>query len=70
MATQPIVPPFSREDAIAKVRAAEDLWNTRDPNRVALAYSEDSRWRNRTTWVHGHEEIIAFLKQKWERELD
>ena len=70
MPAQPIVPPFSREDAIAKVRGAEDLWNTRDPARVALAYSADSRWRNRTTWVHGHDEIIAFLTQKWEREID
>ncbi|WP_347354765.1 nuclear transport factor 2 family protein [Intrasporangium sp.] len=70
MPTQPVVPPFSREDAIAKVRAAEDLWNTRDPERVALAYSEDSQWRNRTTWVKGRDEIVAFLVQKWERELD
>ncbi len=70
MAAQPIVPPFSREDAIAKVRGAEDLWNTRDPARVALAYSEDSWWRNRTMWVKGRDEIIAFLLQKWEREID
>ncbi|MDN5790626.1 MAG: nuclear transport factor 2 family protein [Micrococcales bacterium] len=70
MPAQPIVPPFSREDAIAKVRGAEDLWNARDPARVALAYSEDSRWRNRTTWLTGRDEIVAFLTQKWERELD
>ncbi len=70
MAAPPIVPPFRREDAIAKVRGAEDLWNTKDPARVALAYSEDSRWRNRTTWVTGRDEIVAFLTQKWERELE
>lgn len=70
MATKPGVPPFTREDAVAKVRAAEDLWNTRDPERVALAYSPDSRWRNRTTWVTGRDEIVAFLIQKWDRERD
>lgn len=68
MATKPGVPPFTREDAVAKVRAAEDLWNTRDPERVALVYSADSRWRNRTTWVTGRDEIVAFLNQKWDRE--
>ena len=68
--TRPPVPPFSRDDAVKKVRAAEDGWNTRDPQRVALAYTEDSRWRNRGTFVRGREEIVAFLTQKWERELD
>ena len=67
--TRPPVPPFSRDDAVKKVRAAEDGWNTRDPQRVALAYTEDSRWRNRSTFVRGREEIVAFLTQKWEREL-
>ncbi len=70
MSTKPGVPPFTREGAVAKVRAAEDLWNTRDPERVALAYSPDSRWRNRTTWVTGRDEIVAFLIQKWDRERD
>lgn len=67
---RPPVPPFSREDAIAKVRAAEDGWNSRDPGRVALAYTEDSWWRNRSTFLQGREAIVAFLTQKWERELD
>nr|WP_107416030.1 nuclear transport factor 2 family protein [Streptomyces sp. CdTB01] len=53
-----------------KVQAAEDAWNTRDPHKVALAYSEDSVWRNRDTFVTGREEIVAFLTRKWERELD
>lgn len=70
MNARPPVPPFSREDAITKVRAAEDAWNTRDPERVSLAYSPDSRWRNRSTFLRGREEIVAFLRQKWERELD
>lgn len=66
----PIVPPFTRETAIAKVRAAEDAWNTRDPKRVSLADSIDSRWRNRSQFVNGREEIVAFLTRKWARELD
>jgi len=66
----PIVPPFTRETAIAKVRAAEDAWNTRDPKRVSLAYSIDSRWRNRSEFVNGREEIVAFLTRKWACELD
>ena len=70
MTTRPPVPPFSRDDAIKKVRGAEDGWNTRDPERVALAYTEDSRWRNRATFVAGRAEIVVFLTQKWERELD
>lgn len=70
MTTRPPVPPFSREDAVAKVRAAEDGWNSRDPERVALAYTEDSWWRNRSTFVQGRGEIIAFLTQKWERETN
>ena len=70
METRPPVPPFSRDDAIKKVRAAEDAWNTRDPQRVALAYTEDSRWRNRSEFFEGRAEIIAFLTRKWARELD
>ena len=68
--TRPPVPPFTRETAIQKVRGAEDGWNTRDPERVSLAYSEDSVWRNRDTFVTGRAEIVRFLSGKWERELD
>lgn len=64
------VPPFTRESALAKVRLAEDAWNSRDPQRVALAYSEDSRWRNRAEFVDGQAAIVAFLTRKWNRELD
>jgi nuclear transport factor 2 (NTF2) superfamily protein len=70
MTDRPPVPPFTAETAAQKVQAAEDAWNTRDPQRVALAYSEDSVWRNRDTFIRGREEIVAFLTQKWERELD
>lgn len=70
MTAKPLVPPFDEASATAKVRAAEDLWNTRDPEKVAAAYAPDSRWRNRTTWVTGHDEIVAFLTQKWDRERD
>jgi hypothetical protein len=69
-AARPPVPPFSRETAIAKVRAAEDAWNTRDPQRVSLAYTIDSRWRNRAEFVTGRNQIVAFLTRKWERELE
>ncbi len=65
-----IRPPFTEETALAKVQAAEDAWNSRDPARVALAYSADSRWRNRDVFVNGREEIKSFLAQKWTRELD
>jgi nuclear transport factor 2 (NTF2) superfamily protein len=67
---RPPVPPFTRETAAAKVQAAEDAWNTCDPERVALAYTEDSVWRNRDVFVSGRAEIVAFLTAKWERELD
>ena len=67
---RPPVPPFTRETAIQKVRAAEDAWNTRDPERVALAYTEDSVWRNRDAFVTGRAEIVAFLTAKWQRELE
>ena len=63
-------PPFTRETATLKVRMAEDGWNSRDPNRVALAYTEDSRWRNRAEFVNGRAEIVAFLTRKWRKELD
>ena len=64
------VPPFSRETAIIKVRMAEDAWNSRDPHRVSLAYTEDSRWRNRAEFINGRSEIVAFLSRKWNKELD
>ena len=64
------VPPFSRETAIIKVRMAEDAWNSRDPHRVSLAYTEDSRWRNRSEFINGRAEIVAFLTRKWNKELD
>ncbi|MBX9688464.1 MAG: nuclear transport factor 2 family protein [Candidatus Obscuribacterales bacterium] len=64
------LPPFSRQTAIQKVRLAEDAWNSRDPERVAAAYSSDSRWRNRSEFLSGREEILAFLQRKWTRELD
>jgi nuclear transport factor 2 (NTF2) superfamily protein len=68
--TRPPLPPFTRETAIQKVRMAEDGWNSRDPEKVSLAYTIDSRWRNRAEFVNGRQEIIAFLKRKWSRELD
>ena len=64
------VPPFDRGSAILKVRLAEDIWNSRDPARVALAYTTDSRWRNRTEFPNGRDQIIEFLTRKWQRELD
>jgi nuclear transport factor 2 (NTF2) superfamily protein len=67
---KPPLPPFSRDDALRKVQAAEDAWNTRDPERVAQAYTVDSVWRNRDQFVTGREEIVAFLTDKWQRELD
>ena len=70
MPAQPIVPPFTLETATRKVRAAEDGWNSRDPNRVALAYTENSVWRNRSEFVEGRDQIRQFLSRKWTRELD
>jgi nuclear transport factor 2 (NTF2) superfamily protein len=67
---QPIRPPFSDETARKKVQAAEDAWNSRDPDRVALAYTEDSAWRNRNEFLHGRKEIVEFLRRKWTKELD
>ena len=69
-ANRPPLPPFTRESAIEKVRLAEDAWNTRDPAKVALAYAIDSRWRNRSEFINGRDEIVAFLSRKWARELD
>lgn len=68
--TRPPLPPFDAGTALQKVRAAEAAWNTRDPDRVAAAYTVDSVWRNRDVFLHGREEIRAFLQGKWERELD
>ena len=68
--TRPPVPPFTAETARQKVQAAENAWNTRDPERVSLAYTEDSVWRNRDSFVTGREQIVQFLTAKWERELD
>jgi uncharacterized protein len=68
--TRPPLPPFTFETAAQKVRAAEDGWNTCDPGRVALAYTEDSVWRNRADFLQGRSEIVTFLRRKWERELD
>lgn len=65
-----IRPPFTLETALAKVQFAEDAWNSRDPERVALGYSEDSNWRNRTEFFTGREAIKAFLTRKWEKELN
>jgi uncharacterized protein (TIGR02246 family) len=67
---RPPVPPFTEETARQKVQAAEDAWNTRDPEKVAGAYTADSVWRNRDQFVAGRDEIVAFLRGKWERELD
>jgi hypothetical protein len=68
--TRPPLPPFTEETARIKIRAAEDGWNSRDPAKVALAYTPDSQWRNRAEFVNGRDDIEAFLTRKWERELD
>ncbi len=68
--TRPPLPPFEPETAALKARMAEDAWNSRDPEKVALAYTPDSQWRNRVEFIHGRAEIVAFLKRKWARELD
>jgi nuclear transport factor 2 (NTF2) superfamily protein len=65
-----LAPPFTQETAILKVRAAEDGWNSRNPQQVALAYTVDSRWRNRSEFITGREEIVAFLTRKWSQELE
>ena len=68
--TTPIRPPFTLESATAKVQAAEDAWNSRDPERVSLAYTPDTEWRNRSEFVRGRDAVRAFLAGKWQRELD
>jgi nuclear transport factor 2 (NTF2) superfamily protein len=68
--TRPPLPPFDAATAAKKVQAAEDAWNTREPERVAAAYTPDTVWRNRSEFVHGRDEVVAFLTRKWERELD
>jgi nuclear transport factor 2 (NTF2) superfamily protein len=68
--TNSLIPPFTRETAVLKVRRAEDAWNSRDPEKVSLAYTLDSQWRNRSEFIHGRREIIEFLRRKWARELD
>jgi uncharacterized protein len=68
--SRPPVPPFTRDTAVQKVRLAEDGWNSRDPAKVALAYSTDTRWRNRAEFINGRAEAEAFLARKWARELD
>jgi nuclear transport factor 2 (NTF2) superfamily protein len=68
--SRPPLPPFTAETAAQKARLAEDAWNSRDPERVSLAYTEDSTWRNRAEFVSGRSEIVAFLKRKWAREFD
>jgi nuclear transport factor 2 (NTF2) superfamily protein len=70
MNQRPPLPPFTLETAKQKARMAEDAWNSRDPERVSLAYTEDSRWRNRSEFFTGRPAIVAFLKRKWEKELD
>jgi nuclear transport factor 2 (NTF2) superfamily protein len=65
-----IRPPFTRESALAKVKAAEDAWNSRDPERIALAYTEDSEWRNRSEFIKGRRAIKDFLRRKWAKDLD
>jgi uncharacterized protein len=70
MHDRPPLPPFTAETARQKVRAAEDAWNTRDPQRIALAYTEDSVWRNRAEFLSGRPAIVAFLERKWLRELE
>ncbi|TIT88172.1 MAG: nuclear transport factor 2 family protein, partial [Mesorhizobium sp.] len=68
--SRPPLPPFTAETAAQKARLAEDAWNSRDPERVSLAYTEDSIWRNRAEFISGRGEIVDFLKRKWARELD
>jgi uncharacterized protein len=70
MESRPPLPPFTRETALQKIQAAEDAWNSKDPERVSLAYTPDSEWRNRDEFIHGREEIKAFLRRKWAKELD
>jgi nuclear transport factor 2 (NTF2) superfamily protein len=70
MEQRPPLPPFTYETAKEKVQLAENAWNTKDPNKVALAYTVDTEWRNRDKFINGREEVVAFLTKKWEKELD
>jgi nuclear transport factor 2 (NTF2) superfamily protein len=70
MEQRPPLPPFNMETALQKVQMAEDAWNSKDPERVSLAYTVDTEWRNRTEFINGREEVKAFLKRKWEKELN
>jgi len=70
MDNKPPLPPFTRETAVLKARLAEDAWNTRDPDRVVLVYTEDTRWRNRAEFPVGREQVRQFLQRKWAKELD
>ena len=70
MEPRPPLPPFTEETARQKIQLAEDAWNSKDPERVAKAYTPDSEWRNRNEFINGREEIVAFLKRKWAKELD
>ncbi|PWS30428.1 nuclear transport factor 2 family protein [Pedobacter paludis] len=70
METRPPIPPFNLETALQKVQLAEDAWNTQDPLRISLAYSINSEWRNRDTFINGREEIVKFLTKKWSKELN
>ncbi len=70
MNPRPPLTPFTEETACQKVQAAEDAWNSRDPERVSLAYTEDTHWRNRTEFINGRPEVVEFLRRKWSRELD
>ena len=70
MNPRPPLPPFTEETALQKVQAAEDAWNSRDPERVSLAYTEDTEWRNRAEFLKGRAQVVEFLRRKWDRELD
>jgi nuclear transport factor 2 (NTF2) superfamily protein len=70
MNLRPPLPPFNEETARIKIQAAEDAWNSRDPERVALAYTEDTEWRNRCEFLNGRAQVVAFLRRKWDKELD
>ena len=70
MDPRPPLPPFTEETAKQKIQMAEDAWNSKDPERVAKAYTPDSEWRNRNEFINGRDEIVAFLKRKWAKELD
>lgn len=70
MESRPPIPPFTEETAREKIQMAEDAWNSKDPERVANAYTVDSKWRNRAEFIHGRDQIIEFLKRKWAKELD